>query len=185
MRGCIPLGRFTIFGARVHLHWSALVAAGLLVGAMARQPVHAVLLVTSYFGLILLHEAGHAVLARHFGYRPGNIYLTFIHGLCEFDSPDNRKDLAMIAWGGVLAQATVAIPLILLSQITLLGSNSYFGVLVSVFGYLSVMVIFLNLSPVRGLDGAHAWQLIPILAREYRKRRSAKQAATSTIRRIK
>jgi hypothetical protein len=113
-----------ILGARLHIHWSAFVAAGILFGALIRQPIHALVAVLSYFAVILLHEAGHALFAKQLGYPPVNIYLTFIHGLCEYGHPDTLKEQATIAWGGVLVQLGVAIPLIVLGQTTPLGSIS-------------------------------------------------------------
>lgn len=185
MRGCITLNRPRVLGARLHVHWSALVAAGIAFGTFVRQPIHALVLVLSYFGVILLHEAGHALVARRLGCRPTDIYLTFIHGLCVYQHPDTQREDAMIAWGGVLLQIIVAVPLILVSQVTPLGSISLFAIVVAVFGYMSLLVALLNLAPARGLDGMLAWRLIPIFLREVRQRSAAKKAAREFLRKFK
>ncbi len=181
MRGCITLQRPTLFGARLHIHWSALVAAGILLGALARQPVQALVAVACYFGVILLHEAGHAYLAKRLGWAPENITIAFLHGVCQYQQPDNLKDEATIAWGGVLAQLAVAIPLIVLSQTTPLGTLPPVAIVVSAFGYFSLTMALMNLAPARGLDGATAWRLIPTLVRE----RRSKKAAQDVLRRFK
>ena len=185
MRGCITLKHVRIFGARLHVHWSAFVAAGILFGVMIRQPIHALIAVASYFSVIVLHEAGHALFAKQLGYSADNIYVTFIHGVCEHEQPDTLKEDATIAWGGVLAQLAVALPLIALSQKTQLGSFPLSAVIISILGYLSLLVALMNLAPARGLDGALAWKLIPILFRELRYRSSSKKAAKNVIRRLK
>jgi Zn-dependent protease len=185
MHGCITLKRPRIVGARLHIHWSALVAAGILFGMSLRQPVHAVVVVICYFGLILLHEAGHALVAKRLGYAPIDVYLTFIHGLCVYEHPDTIKEDAMVAWGGVLAQVVVAVPVIALAHTTSLGSLPLFPIIVSIFGYLSVAVAVINIAPAKGLDGAIAWRLVPILWHEFRQRSSAAKAAKRVIRRIK
>ncbi len=185
MRGYITLRRPRIFGTTLHIHWAALIAAGIMFGVMIRQPLDAALVVLSYFGVILLHEAGHALIAKKLGCRPSNIYLGIIHGLCEYQLPDSLKEDAMIAWGGVLAQAAVFVPLIVLSQTTALATVPFFGIPIALFGYMSLLVALLNLLPGRGLDGHLAWRLIPILLRESRQRANAKRAARDFLRRFK
>ncbi|MEO7494206.1 MAG: hypothetical protein ABIT83_13195 [Massilia sp.] len=185
MRGCITLHKPRIFGAALHIHWAVLVAGGILFGAMIKQPLHAALFVCSYFGVMLLHEAGHAFVARRLGCRPSHIYLTFIHGHCECDLPDSLREHAMLAWGGVLAQLAVAMPLLLLGEIAPLAANACFGILLVVFGYFSLSVVILNLMPAEGLDGALAWRLVPMLVRDIFQRHAAKKAAKEVLRRFK
>lgn len=185
MRGCITLRRPRIFGARLHIHWSALVAAGVAFGAFIRQPVHAVILVACYFGVILLHEAGHALMARRLHYEASDIYLTFIHGLCVIEHPDTLREDAMIAWAGVLAQFVVAIPLIAVHQALEPGAAPLFSIVVAVLGYLSVLMACLNLAPVQGLDGHLAWRLVPILVGDVRNAWTARKAMKAVIRRLK
>jgi Zn-dependent protease len=185
MSGYITLKRPRILGAVLHIHWSAFVVAGVMFGAMIRQPLQAILMVLSYYGVILLHETGHALFAKRRGYRPIHIYLAFIHGLCEYESPDTLKESAIIAWGGVLTQLAVAIPLIVLTQTTQLASNAHTGIVIAFFGYFSLFNALLNLLPVRGLDGFLAWRLIPIIFREARQKHAAKKTTREIIRRVK
>lgn len=185
MRGCVTLKRPRILGARLHIHWSALVVAGILFGITVRQPLHAVIAVACYFGIIILHEAGHAFVVKRLGYKPLNIYVTCIHGLCEYEQPDTLREDVIIAWGGVLAQLAVAIPLIVLSQTTPLGEISYTAIVTSILGYISLIVALFNLAPAQGMDGAMAWKLIPILFREARSRAVSKKAAKDILRRFR
>ena len=185
MRSYISLKRPKILGIGLHLHWSALVGAGVLFGALIRQPVHAVLAVSSYFALILLHEIGHALMARRLGYDTNGIYIGVVHGLCEYDSPHYLKEDAIIAWGGVLMQLAVALPLCVLAQVTPLGANSYFSTVAAILGHFSILMAVFNLLPFPGLDGQLAWRLVPILWRDARDSRAAGRAARTIIQRIR
>lgn len=186
MRGCITLQRPRLFGARLHIHWSALVAGGILFGVFIReQPAHALIAVLGYFGVILLHEAGHAFVAKKLGYPPSGIYLTFVHGLCQYEQPYSLKEDAIIAWAGVLAQLALAVPLIILGHTTPLGSVPIVAFAISILGHWSLLMALFNLLPLRGLDGALAWKLVPILADDIRYRSASKKVAKDVIRRFK
>ena len=184
-RGYALVRGVRIMGARLHLHWSALALAAALLALWIRQPVYALEAVGSYFGVLMLHEMGHAAMARRLGYRATHIRLAFMHGLCEFDSPDTLRDDALIAWGGVLAQLAVALPLIALAQVPAFAGLPAAGIPVAAFGYFSVLVALLNLTPAAPLDGAKAWRLVPILLGDRRTRAIARKATQDLMQRLK
>jgi len=124
--------------------------------------------VFSYLGAILLHEVGHAYCARRLGYPLMEIRIGSVHGVCAYDAPENQRDESIIAWGGVLAQLVVAIPLIVLAQTTPITQIPGFGPIVVFLGYLSVGIALINLIPTPGLDGYEAWKLFPILWSQWR-----------------
>ncbi len=159
----------------MYIHWSALVVILLLMATSVKSPVLAVITVCSYFGIVLLHEAGHAFVAKQLGYRPIKISLGFLHGQCEYEAPYSKKHNSIIAWGGVLAQIAVAIPLIVLSKETRVAEVYGFGPVVAFLGYISLMIALLNLAPSPFLDGAKAWSLLPILLSEWREKGKRKK----------
>ena len=185
MKGYIRVRFLNIFGAPVQIHWSALVVMGFLFIVSVRTPLLAIITICSYFGFILLHEAGHAYLARRLGYRPREIYLGLFHGYCTLDAPDNLRDECIIAWGGVLAQLVVAVPLIVLNQTTPLAQLSFTGPIVAFLGFISLIFALVNLLPIRNLDGIKAWQLISIEIKHFRNKAAAKKSAQDVIRRLK
>ena len=124
----------------------------------------------SYFGLIYAHEAGHAFFARHLGYRPRAVYLYFGHGLCVYEGPTNEKHECIIAWGGVVAQLAIALPLIVAHLFTPIGRIPVLMPIVMVLGYANAFVAAINLVPSANLDGQKAWRLIPILLAERKNR---------------
>lgn len=184
-RGYVLLRRIRVAGARVHVHWLALALGGVVLGVFIRQPLHAAEAVACYFGLILLHEVGHVLVARRLGYAAPDIYLGAIHGFCVHDHPDTFREDALIAWGGVLAQLAVAVPLLALDQIPGFSSLPFVGLVVVAFGYFSLPMVAFNLVPSHGLDGAKAWRLIPLLFSDLRAGAKAKKATRDLMRRLK
>lgn len=184
-RGYVLLRSVRVAGARVHVHWLALALGGVVLGIWIRQPFHAAEAVACYFGLILLHEVGHAAMARRLGYAAPDIYLGFMHGFCMYDHPDTLREDALIAWGGVLAQMAVALPLLALDQIPGFSALPFVGIVVVAFGYFSVLIAAVNLVPMRGCDGAKAWRLLPLLLADLRAGAKAKKATRDLMRRLK
>jgi len=175
MRNYVDLKFLRIFGAPVRIHWAALVVvAGIFVLSL-RTPILALIGICSYLAVILLHEAGHAFFARRLGYEVDEIRLGFFHGLCVHETSDSAVDEALIAWGGVVAQLAVAIPLIVLAQLGVFSHVPGSGPIVAFLGYISALVALLNLAPSPGLDGSKAWKLIPIMWRARRAKRATPQ----------
>jgi membrane-associated protease RseP (regulator of RpoE activity) len=76
----------------------------------------------------------------------------------------------VLAWGGVLAQAVVFVPLGL--WVVLFGCTRVEGVnmIFAILGFFCLGVAVFNFLPVGPLDGAMAWRLFPELLAQ-RKRR--------------
>ena len=167
MKAYTKIGGVRIFGAPVFVHWSVgVVALGLLV-ASGEHPALAIVGISSYFGVLLLHESGHAYFAKRQGSTPLSIKLSAVHGTCT--EPYGAYEDYLIAWGGVIAQLAVAVPLVVLNATLGLGNIDPIGPVVGILGYVSIAIAAFNLIPAAGLDGARAWRLIPLL---FNKRRA-------------
>jgi stage IV sporulation protein FB len=171
MKKHVRIGGLRMFGAPVYFHMSVFIVVALVMLASLKGIGLALVGALSYIGVLLLHEAGHALFARWQGLRPRMIRITAIHGVCEFDEPETAKQDYIVAWGGVAAQLAVAIPLIALNGIFGIGNVDPFGPLVAILGYISIGIAAFNLIPAPELDGAKAWRLIPLLLEERRERR--------------
>jgi hypothetical protein len=102
-----------IRGAGVYVHWSACaVAAFLLLTATIENAIFAAIAILAFAGVMLIHELGHSEIARRRVVRVLWIELYPIHGLTRIEQPPTVLDDCLIAWGGFLAQAIVAIPLV-------------------------------------------------------------------------
>jgi Zn-dependent protease len=164
----LQLRRVRILGARVYVHWSAFAVVLLLALVSVRSPVYAAIAIASYLGMIFLHEAGHAWVARRLGYEVEALYVAFLHGRCEYEVPDTQFEDALIAWGGALAQLAVAAPILVVATVCGDRDLGFGGPAVAVLGYVNLLVALVNLAPAEGLDGHKAWRAIPLFWR-YRK----------------
>ena len=170
MRAYTRVPRVRIFNAPLYVHWSAFLIIAVLLLREIEKPLVAIVAVASYVGLVLLHEAGHAYIARRQRLRRHAIRLAAFHGVCEFEEPEYAKQDYLVAWGGVLAQLMVAVPVIVLDAVFEMGRVVPLRPAVAIFGYVSVAIAALNLIPAPGLDGAKAWKLFPLLLEERRER---------------
>lgn len=152
-----------IRGVKVYVHWSVLAIGGLfLIGALER-PWEIMVALFSYYGVLLLHECGHMIAAQRKGCRVNWITLYPILGLVSFDQPYSRYDHAVIAWGGIVAQSLVGIPIVVWLSIFGYSKFEASNVALGIWGYMSLGLAVFNLIPVRPLDGAMAWTLFPEL----------------------
>jgi Zn-dependent protease len=170
MKPYTRIPRIRVFNAPLSVHWSVFVIAGLLLLKSLHDPLLACLSIASYLGIILLHEAGHAYVAKRLRLRRYAIRISAVHGVCEFEEPESAKQDYLVAWGGVLAQLAVALPLIAFDLGFGIGRIELLRPVVGILGYVSVAIAAFNLIPAPGLDGAKAWRLIPLLLEERRER---------------
>ena len=163
MRGFARITRLS--GTTVYVHWSVIVITALLLMNSINDAAATLFLVASYLGVLLLHEWGHALAARRKGYAVWSIELYPLHGFTRYDAPHSHYDACVVAWGGVLAQFAVGLPLVLWAAIFGFTSVGVLNALIAIFGYLSLVLAVFNLMPVLRLDGVLAWQIVPHLWR--------------------
>jgi Zn-dependent protease len=186
MKNYVRAKRLNICGAPVFLHWSALVVIGGCLATAISSPVIAVVAAASYFGVILVHEYGHAWVARSLGYHVYSIKLSVIHGECEYEAGhEAARDAALIAWGGAIAQLAVAVPVWLLSLVPAINESDVFGPFIAFFGYLGPLLALVNLAPSPYLDGSKAWSLIPMLWNDVKQRPKKKARVRSRLKVVK
>jgi Zn-dependent protease len=158
-------------GVDVYFHWSVFLIGSLILLGALRQPLVALVGLAAWLSVLLIHEFGHLIVANRMGYDALSIEIFPIFGLARFEMPETRFDKAMIAWGGVLAQAVVGIPLVAL--VIAFGYTPFEAVnaLLAILGGFSLCIAALNLLPIAPLDGATAWDLIPAFIERRRTRR--------------
>lgn len=145
-----------------------------------RRPALTLVGLLSFLAVMLIHEFGHLIAARLRRHEPSHIEIYPIFGLAHFETPRSRLDHCIIAWGGVLAQAVVAVPLLI--WINAFGYTRVDAVnaAMALLGPYSAFVAVFNLLPFRPLDGATAWGLFPALIASRRKPRKARAAGWRT-----
>ncbi|MEB2314428.1 MAG: hypothetical protein OZ921_19005 [Sorangiineae bacterium] len=162
-------------GIPIRLHWSLALGA-LLFGGFQFAPAFWV----GFVVVVLVHEAGHALLVRRFGQRVLGIDITGFGGLTRWAGATTPMQRSIIAWGGVLAQG--ALLLLTLGALALMGPpRTVMGAeLSSVLTRTNLWIIALNLLPLPPLDGALAWRLVPMLLERVKRARRARPRRTGT-----
>ena len=172
----LKFGRMTqvlrINGVDVNVHWSVFVIAGIILLNASRKPLVTIAGGLAYLSIFLIHEWGHAAVAQQKGCAVYEINLYPIFAITRFQQPWSREDRCLIYWGGVWAQAMVALPCVL--WVANFGYTRFEPVnaVIAILGSLSLWIAAFNLLPLAGLDGAVAWDLVPILFERARARRS-------------
>jgi Zn-dependent protease len=94
-----------------------------------------------------------------------------IFGLTKFEMPWSRFDHCVIAWGGVIAQAIVAVPIVV--YVSVFGYTRFepANAVLALLGFFSLGVAVFNLLPIRRLDGSTAWGIVPEAIKRFRMRR--------------
>lgn len=143
----------------LQLHWSLLLGAALFCAIEPRP-----LLIVGYFAILLVHVLGHALAVLG---TPLGVSGVMVHGLGgellgEGEVAPVRRSL--IAFAGVGG------------QLLLLGAAVFFQQqlppdLTDAFVRRNGIMVLLSLVPMRPLDGAQAWRIIPRLRALARRRR--------------
>jgi Zn-dependent protease len=152
-----------IRGVDAYVHWSVFVVAVLMLANVGSRPGLTIMGLTSYLGVLLIHEMGHLIAAQRLGCKVNSIKLYPIFGVTCFEIPWTRLDHCIIAWGGVLAQAVVAIPLVAWVSVFGYTRIAAINAIFAILGFFSLGIAAFNLLPVPPLDGATAWGLLPAL----------------------
>jgi Zn-dependent protease len=113
-----------------------------------------------FFLLVLLHEVGHALVVRRYGLQVSSIDLHAFGGVCHWSGQATSWQRAVIAWGGVMAQALLLV--VTTGIVAIVGSphSAFVAQIVYVFTATNLWLIVLNLAPIPPLDGAEAWKIL-------------------------
>ena len=183
LRQWIGHRRLRAFGAPVFVHWSVFALAGALVLISLDSAIHAVTAITAYLSVIVIHELGHAWMARRRRYQVVSIQVAMFHGRCTHEAADYEWDDVAIAWGGVLAQLAVAIPAFVLTAALARVDLGPFALALAILSRVNLTVALLNLIPAPGLDGGKAWRVIPLARDWWSSRRTTKRVLKKWTRR--
>lgn len=169
VNGSIRIG--SVLGITIRLHWLLLVMVAVLVFLGGRQGVAFELaLVGLLFGIVLLHELGHSLVARSFGLRVVDITLWPLGGMARMSSiPESTRIEGLIAIAGpavnfllaalglLLALVTSALEGAAQEQASALGGGAR---LLEGFVLLNLVMGAFNLLPAFPMDGGRilrAW----------------------------
>jgi len=158
MKGALPL--FRLAGIRVYLHFTWFIVAAFQMtrsGHRYHNPIWAVLEYCALFGLVLLHEFGHALACRQTGGQADTIVLWPLGGIA-FVRPPARPGAYLWSMAAGPLVNVVLVPLLTLVvfaltklQWTTLHPDSY--QFVRMLWLMNAVLLLFNLIPVYPLDG--------------------------------
>ena len=156
MRVSWKLGR--VAGIDLYLHPSALLVL-FLVGSIGGSILESLPFVIALFGSIVLHELGHALMARRYGIGTRDITLYVIGGIARLDRmPRAAGPELLITFAGPavnLLVAAVLVVVVALSRLLGLPNDFWLEVL-----YLNVGLCLFNLLPIFPMDGGRIFRAL-------------------------
>lgn len=171
MRWSLRLG--SVFGIRIELHvtfllflaWIA-ISQGLFSGSPQRA-LTSVLLFLLVFACVVLHELGHALMARRYGIRTRDIVLLPIGGVARLQRmPEKPEQEIAIALAG--PAVNVAIVLVLFVALWVFqGGASIDGGVLDTLLLVNIVMIAFNLIPAFPMDGGRVLRALLALHMPY------------------
>ena len=158
MKGVFPL--FRVAGIRVYLHFTWFIVAALEVTRFAdryHNPIWMVFEYLALFGIVLLHEFGHALACRQTGGQADTIVLWPLGGIAFVKPPPRPGAYIWSIAAGPLVNA-VLFPLLTFLPAVAAGLHwkivhpDLYNFVVTIF-FINGVLLFFNLIPVYPLDG--------------------------------
>lgn len=188
MTKSLTIGRVHDIDVRLHptvaliFLWVVIDWRRLGTGQGAVAVVFTVLLVLLVFGCVLIHEFGHAFMARQLGVRVHDVSLSAVGGVARMEQlPEGSRVEMLIALAGPaanLALVTALTPVVLLVGV-IGGFSSLEDYALTVFSpslaglfttllYANVLIILFNMLPAFPMDGGRVFRaaLSPIVGRD-------------------
>lgn len=168
MKWSLQLGRY--FGIPVSIHWTFIFILifvawqGFKAGLNNNEVMINLLLVLSVFLCVLLHEFGHALMAKRFDIKTHSIVLLPIGGIASLEKmPDEPKKELLVALAGPLVNFVIALILLpfIINDIPAFfdpeqANNFLSGQLKAFLGalfLLNILLALFNLLPAFPMDG--------------------------------
>lgn len=167
MKWSFSIGRIAQIDVRVHvtffvllawIAWSGFEAEGTTQGA-----IQGLVLIVLLFGIVVLHELGHALAARRFGIATRDITLLPIGGIARIEKmPDNPRQELLVAVAGpavnLVLAVVIGVALLALGH-PIAGDVTQLGLLSQLF-WINISLALFNMVPAFPMDGGRALRAI-------------------------
>jgi Zn-dependent protease len=154
-----PSGSVRIFrfaGVNVYLHWTWALVAWLMLRYRYdtySTPVWALLEYVALFGIVLLHEYGHALACRSVGGRAETILLWPLGGIAYVQAPPRPGAQLWSIAAGPLVNVVLLLPTWLAAYVFAWGAESDLREFLMSLALVNTGLLIFNLLPIYPLDG--------------------------------
>ena len=154
---------FVVFGIEVFIHWTWFLV-GYLLWAYSGLELSAFLSIyLSLFGIVLLHEFGHALACRSVGGTANRIVLWPLGGIAFVRPPHRPLPMLWSIAAGPLVNV-VLVPVFLVLHIIFVGAATENFTTVQQYimalNYINLLLLIFNMLPIYPLDGGQILQSI-------------------------
>lgn len=186
MKWSLKLAR--IAGIDVFVHWTFAILIVWLIGIHVAQgstvtiALRGIGFVLAIFGCVVLHEFGHALMARRFGIRTQDITLLPIGGVARLERmPEDPRQELLVAVAGPAVNIVIAIGLFAVLYFTsgmqAIDNVGFEGIgLIEQLMYVNIFLVVFNMLPAFPMDGGRVLRAILALRMDYSR---ATQTAAS------
>lgn len=164
------------------IHWTAF-ALAFIVGGLSFQPG----VWLGVFVIILVHEFGHAIAVWRAGATVTAISMDGMGGKCQWVGGVTRVQKLAIVWGGIIAQLLLWVIAFIVSIILSRSLNEFSEQFLSTLLRWNLIIVALNLLPVKPLDGHEAWPLLKKVWQDWRRQRfqaRREQLSAKTLKKV-